>query len=170
MAKKLKQLAEKSAPDANLLKSVRDSAQEIWQAGLGAFAKAQQEGTKVFETLVKEGEGLSRKTRNIAESKINEVSGNVSKAASTISTKAQAQATEAWDKLEQVFEDRVARALNRLGVPTQKDVQALSKRVEELTASLNAMTGAKPAARKAPARKTAARKAAPRKPAAKRAA
>lgn len=170
MAKKLKQLAEKSAPDANLLKSVRDSAQEIWQAGLGAFAKAQQEGTKVFETLVKEGEGLSRKTRNIAESKINEVSGNVSKAASTISTKAQAQATEAWDKLEQVFEDRVARALNRLGVPTQKDVQALSKRVEELTASLNALTGAKPAARKAPARKTAARKAAPRKPAAKRAA
>jgi poly(hydroxyalkanoate) granule-associated protein len=170
MAKKLKQLAEKSAPDANLLKSVRDSAQEIWQAGLGAFAKAQQEGTKMFETLVKEGEGLSRKTRNIAESKINEVSGNVSKAANTISTKAQAQATEAWDKLEQVFEDRVARALNRLGVPTQKDVQALSKRVEDLTASLNALTGAKPAVRKATARKPAARKAAPRKAAAKRAA
>lgn len=170
MAKKLKQLAEKSAPDANLLKSVRDSAQEIWQAGLGAFAKAQQEGTKMFETLVKEGEGLSRKTRNIAESKISEVSGNVTKAASTISTKAQAQATEAWDKLEQVFEDRVARALNRLGVPTQKDVQALSKRVEDLTASLNAVTGAKPVARKATVRKPAARKAAPRKTATRRAA
>ncbi len=168
MAKKLKQLAEKSAPDANLLKSVRDSAQEIWQAGLGAFAKAQQEGSKMFETLVKEGEGLSRKTRNIAESKINEVSGNVTKAASTISTKAQAQATEAWDKLEQVFEDRVARALNRLGVPTQRDVQALSKRVEELTSSVQALSGVRPAARKAAVKKPAAKKVAAKKPAAKR--
>ena len=171
MAKKLKELAAKSAAvDGKILQAVRESAQEIWQAGLGAFAKAQQEGTKLFETLVKEGEGLSKKTRGMAEAKIGEVTGNVTKTASQLSARAQASANEAWDKLEQVFEDRVARALNRLGVPTQKDVQALSKRVEELTASLNAMTGAKPAARKAPARKTAARKAAPRKPAAKRAA
>ncbi len=174
MAKKLKQLAEKSASDSKLLQSVRESAQEIWQAGLGAFAKAQQEGTKMFEALVKEGEGLSKKTRSIAEGRINEVTGNVSKAASQFSSKAQAQATEAWDKLEQVFEDRVARALNRLGVPTQRDVQTLAKRVEELTASVHLLSGAKPAApRKAAAKKPAAKKPAAkkvvaRKPAAKR--
>ena len=163
MAKKLKQLAEKSASDSKLLQAVRESAQEIWQAGLGAFAKAQQEGTKMFEALVKEGEGLSKKTRSIAEGRINEVTGNVSKAASQISSKAQAQATEAWDKLEQVFEDRVARALNRLGVPTQRDVQTLSKRVEELTAKVAAMTGVKVAPRKAAAKKPAAKKAVAKK-------
>ena len=106
MAKKLKQLAEKSSSDSKLLQAVRESAQEIWQAGLGAFAKAQQEGTKMFEALVKEGEGLSKKTRSIAEGRINEVTGNVGKAASQFSSKAQAQATEAWDKLEQVLRSR----------------------------------------------------------------
>jgi len=174
MAKKLKQLAEKTMTDPKLLQAVRDSAQEIWQAGLGAFAKAQQEGTKLFEALVKEGEGLSKKTRSVAEGKINEVTGNVSKAATQISSKAQAQATEAWDKLEQVFEDRVARALNRLGVPTQRDVQTLAKRVEELTASVHALSGGKPApARKASAKPAAkpavVKKPATKKPAAKRA-
>ena len=169
MAKKLKHLAEKSMSDPKLLQAVRESAQEIWQAGLGAFAKAQQEGTKLFEALVKEGEGLSKKTRSVAEGKINEVTGNVSKAATQISSKAQAQATEAWDKLEQVFEDRVARALNRLGVPTQRDVQTLAKRVEELTASVHALSGSKPAAARKPAAKsTAAKKPAAKKPAAKK--
>lgn len=174
MAKKLKQLAEKSMSDPKLLQAVRESAQEIWQAGLGAFAKAQQEGTKLFEALVKEGEGLSKKTRSVAEGKINEVTGNVSKAATQISSKAQAQATEAWDKLEQVFEDRVARALNRLGVPTQRDVQTLTKRVEELTASVHALSGGKsaavrkPAAKAPGAKKPAAKKSVAKKPVAKR--
>ena len=169
MAKKLKQLAGKSASDSKLLQSVRESAQEIWQAGLGAFAKAQQEGTKMFEMLVKEGEGLSKKTRSIAEGRINEVTGNVSKVASQFSSKAQAQATEAWDKLEQVFEDRVARALNRLGVPTQRDVQTLAKRVEELTTSVHSLSGAKRAASaKAAAKKPAAKKSVAKKPAAKK--
>jgi poly(hydroxyalkanoate) granule-associated protein len=167
MAKKLKQLAEKSAADNKLLQAVRESAQEIWQAGLGAFAKAQHEGTKVFEALVKEGEGLSQKTRGLAEGKINEVTGKATKAATELSTKAQASATEAWDKLEQVFEDRVARALNRLGVPTQRDVQGLAKRVEELTASVQALSGVKPVAAKAAARKPAAKKVAVKKVAAK---
>jgi poly(hydroxyalkanoate) granule-associated protein len=175
MARKLKQLAEKSAADNKLLQAVRESAQEIWQAGLGAFAKAQHEGTKVFEALVKEGEGLSRKTRGLAEGKINDVTGKATKAASELSTKAQASATEAWDKLEQVFEDRVARSLNRLGVPTRRDVQDLAKRVEELTASVQALSGPGPAAAKAAAKKPVARKAAKKvaakgaRPAAKRA-
>lgn len=181
MVKKLKQGATKAGSDSKLIQAVRESAQEIWQAGLGAFAKAQQEGSKVFDVLVKEGEGLSKKTRGMAEGKINEVTGNVnkvtgnvSKAASQFSSKAQASATEAWDKLEQVFEDRVARALNRLGVPTQRDVQTLAKRVEDLNASVQGLSGAKPAAKKAKAKKPAAKKAAAKpaakKPAAKKAA
>ncbi len=163
MASKFKNL--KSKTEGNLKDTVRESAQEIWLAGLGAFSKAQAEGTKVFEALVKEGVGLQQKTRALAEDKLAGMTGNVAKAASQwtkaandITGKAQSTATGTWDKLEQVFEDRVARALTSLGVPTQRDVQALSKRVEELTAAVGGL-GGRPApaaaAKKAPAKKAA---------------
>jgi poly(hydroxyalkanoate) granule-associated protein len=159
MAKKLKQLAGKAGKGENqFVQSVRDSAQQIWLAGLGAFSKAQEEGGKVFEALVKEGETLHQKTRSIAEAKVAEVTGNVSKAASQISGRAQSAATETWDKLEQVFEDRVARALKRMGVPTAHELEALSKRIDGLAAAKAAprkpAAAKKVAARKAPAKRT----------------
>lgn len=159
MAKKLKQLAGKGGKGENqFVQSVRDSAQQIWLAGLGAFSKAQEEGGKVFEALVKEGETLHQKTRSIAEAKVAEVTGNVSKAASQISGRAQSAATETWDKLEQVFEDRVARALKRMGVPTAHELEALSKRIDGLAAAKAAprkpAAAKKVAARKAPAKRT----------------
>jgi poly(hydroxyalkanoate) granule-associated protein len=150
MVKRLKDIADASS-ESNLADTVRDSAQQIWLAGLGAFSKAQEEGAKVFEALVKEGKGLEAKTRKMTESRVNEVTGQVNKAAQTASNKANA----AWDKLEQVFEDRVARALNRLGVPTNKDISSLSKQVAELNATVAALT-AKP--RKAAAKKSAAKR------------
>ena len=142
MVKKLKAAATTSSADSQLASAVRDSAQQIWLAGLGAFGKAQDEGAKVFEALVKEGSTLQRRTKKLTEGKIGDVTGKVSKVAGEISK----QATEGWDKLEQVFEDRVARALNRLGVPTNKEIKALTVRVEELNTSVAAMSG-KPAAK-----------------------
>ncbi|MEO7760607.1 MAG: phasin family protein [Casimicrobiaceae bacterium] len=158
MVKRLKDIAE-AATDSKLADTVRDSAQQIWLAGLGAFSKAQEEGAKVFEALVKEGKGLEAKTRKMTESRMGEVSDQVSKAAQTATTKANA----AWDKLEQVFENRVARSLNRLGVPTNKDVGSLTRQVAELSAAVKALhakpraAAKKTVARKAPAKKAAAR-------------
>jgi len=166
MAKKLKELAQQAAKsESHLVQTVRDSAQQIWLAGLGAFSKAQEEGSKVFDALVKEGETLHKKTRGVAEAKVAEVTGTVGKAAS----RAQSAATETWDKLEQVFEDRVARSLNRLGVPTAREVEALAKRVDELSAGRKA-AGAKSAPRKAAAKKPIAKKAVAKKAPAKKAA
>lgn len=108
--------------------SVKDSAQQIWQAGLGAFNKAQAEGTKAFEALVKEGVSLQRKTQSVAEEKISEATNKMSSMATDISSKASGQ----WDKLESIFEDRVAKALNKLGVPSAKDVNVLIARIDEL--------------------------------------
>lgn len=139
MGKKLKALA--GLTENQLASTVKDSAQQIWLAGLGAFAKAQEEGTKVFDALVKEGETIHKKTRKAADDKMAEVAV---KAAGT------------WDRLEQVFEDRVARALGSLGVPAKKDIERLSKRVAELTAVVQQLTEAK-AAPKKPAPKPAAK-------------
>ena len=165
MVKKLQKLnADKKKSNAQLSSTVKESAQQIWLAGLGAFSKAQEEGGKVFEALVKEGLTIQRKTQAVAEEKITEATSRVSTMASDIGTKAQGQ----WDKLENIFEDRVAKALAKLGVPSARDLEALSARVDALAKGSKAAPVK--AAAKAPAKKAAAKKAAPAKAAAKPAA
>jgi poly(hydroxyalkanoate) granule-associated protein len=148
--------------DSQLAHSVKESAQQIWLAGMGAFSKAQEEGTKVFETLVKEGINLQRKTQGIAEDKINEVTGKMSAMAGTVSAKA----GQNWDKLEVIFEQRTAKAMAKLGVPSAADLQALSKRVDALAAAvakLSKTTPVKAAAKAAAAAPSASRPAAAKK-------
>ncbi len=162
MAKKLKALAK--SDDKQLADAVRTSAQQIWQAGLGAFAKAQEEGGRVFAKLVKEGTELQKRTQQMANGKVTEVTDTVAKMADSVSK----QAAGSWDKLEQVFEDRVSRSLKSLGVPTQKDIQSLTKRVEDLNKAVATLSGKKLAVTKV-APKAAVKKAAA-KPVAKKAA
>lgn len=163
MVKKIKSTASRATQadkSSQLAGAVKDSAQQIWLAGMGAFSKAQEEGTKVFEALVKEGTNLQKKTQGIAEEKISEVTGKMSAMADTVTSKA----GQNWDKLESIFEARTAKALNKLGVPTAKDVDALVQRVDALAAAVAKLSkGAAPkaavkAAAKAPAK--SARKAA----------
>ena len=139
--------------------NVKEQAQQIWLAGLGAFAKAQQDGTKAFEKLVSDGISMQRKAQSTAEEKLAEATHKATQAAHTFSERATGQ----WGKLEGIFEERVARALHSLGLPSAAEMQALHDRV----ASLEAHLGKKPAT-KAPA-KTAAKKAPAEKVAAKRA-
>lgn len=112
-----------------LTKSVSDSAQQIWLAGLGALAKAQTEGSNVFDALVKEGQIVQSKTQKVAESMVTEMP-------TSLNTMANNQATGILSKLEQVVEDRVACVLKRIGVATTKDIEDLSKRIEEYAASV----------------------------------
>ena len=138
MVKKLQKLAEKQAAapagllDSQLAQTVKDSAHQIWLAGLGAFAKAQGEGGKVFETLIKEGVNLQRKTQAAAGEKLGDVAGKMTAMAGEVGSKANAQ----WDKLETIFEERTARALGRLGVPSAKELAALVERVAALEKAL----------------------------------
>lgn len=173
MVKKLQKMAEKKTVsaagllDSQIAQTVKDSAQQIWLAGLGAFSKAQEEGNKVFEALVKEGVSLQRKTQAVAEERIGDVTGKMSTLAEGVTAKAGQQ----WDKLETIFEDRVSKALNRLGVPSSKDVEALTQRIDELSAQVAKLSkapraAAKPAAKANGAAKPAAKRASSRKAAA----
>ena len=159
MGEQVKDKASKAAAgllDSQLATSVKESAQQIWLAGMGAFSKAQEEGSKVFEALVKEGTSLQKKTQGLAEDKISEVTGRMSAMADSVTAKA----GQNWDKLESIFEQRTAKAMNKLGVPTAKDVDALIKRVDELAAAVSRLNkGAPKAAAKASA-KTATKPAA----------
>ena len=145
MLKKMKAASEDapSAAPKDLSKSVLESSRLIWLAGLGAFSRAQQEGTKVFETLVKQGEALESRTKRTAI----DTAAAAGTAAKAKAKEMQAMAGGTWDKLEQVFEARVARALSKLGVHTHDDVEKLSARVDALSEAVNDLiktTGAKP--------------------------
>ena len=122
---------------------VKDSAQQIWLAGLGAFAKMQQEGSKAFEALVKDGAGMQKKTQQAAEETLAQAQARMSGFANEFGAKAVGQ----WGKLENIFEERVAKALEKIGVPTGAEVDALRARVAELEAKLG-VAAAKPAKRK----------------------
>jgi len=113
---------------------VQESAQQIWQAGLGAFAKAQEEGSKVFQGLVKEGLDLQRQTKAAAEQKLAEVS---------------AKAAQPWDKLETIFEERVNKALTHLGVPSLLDFEALKAELAALKQQVAALEGGAKTAKRA---------------------
>ena len=144
MVKKMKSSSGSAAASqqgSHLAASVKDSAQQIWLAGMGAFSKAQEEGTKVFETLVKEGLNLQKKTQGLAEDKISEVTGKMSAMADNVTAKA----GQNWDKLEAIFEARTAKAMGKLGVPTAKDVDALVKRVDALAAAVARLSKSAPA-------------------------
>ena len=152
--------------DSALAASVREHAQQIWLAGMGAFAKAQDEGRQVFESLVSEGSTLQAKTQRVAADKLQEVTGKVSSLADDVG----ARAGQQWDKLESIFEDRTAKALRRLGVPTSADLKALADRIDALSAQLAADRSSRtPKATgqaskgSPPVRKTPARKRTPRK-------
>lgn len=168
MVKKLKAMADKKKNasgaglfDSALASSVKESAQQIWLAGMGAFAKAQAEGRQVFDALVKEGVTLQKKTQSAAEERFGDVSSKMTSMADEVTAKAGKQ----WDKLESIFEERTAKAMKKLGVPSSKDVEALMARIDALSAQV--ANGAKSAARKTAARTGA--KTAPKKTAAKRA-
>ncbi|ARN22348.1 phasin family protein [Piscinibacter gummiphilus] len=144
-------------PNPDFVNTVRESAQQIWLAGLGAFAKAQAEGGKVFETLVQEGTTIQRKTQAAAEEKFGEMGSRWSGLAGDMTSKAGQQ----WDKLESIFEDRTARALTRLGVPSAKQVEDLEARVAELAEQVAKLQKAAAPARPAAAKRSAARSATP---------
>ena len=130
---------------------IKDSAQQIWLAGLGAFAKMQQEGSKAFEALVKDGLGVQKKTQQAAEETLAQAQARMAGIANEFGNKA----STGWGKLESIFEDRVARALEKLGMPSAQEVAALQARVQALEAQLHRQDGAARAAARAP-RKTAA--------------
>jgi poly(hydroxyalkanoate) granule-associated protein len=133
--------------EKGISKAVLESSHQIWLAGLGAFAKAQQGGKQVFDMLVKQGEVLEAKTRSAAA----QTADAAREAAKAKAKEMQTMAGGTWDKLEQVFEDRVSRALARLGVYTSSDVERLSERVNELSEAVNALLKAQGIQRKPPA-------------------
>jgi poly(hydroxyalkanoate) granule-associated protein len=153
MARKSKSRTQSDPGSNDSAEAIRDSAQKIWLAGLGAFERARTEGPRMFETLVEQGRTMGARAMGAADEALRTVrEANYSGGR--------------WDKLEQVFEDRVSKSLGRLGVLTARDVEDLSRQVNELNETVRKMMSgaarqparARPASRKKKAAAGATRK------------
>lgn len=124
---------------ATVLTDVKGYARKIWLAGLGAYAKAGQEGAEYFKELVKSGENVEEQGKKLvneqveaANSQIDSVKSSVTGNVNSVKGKVDVQ----LDKIEKAFDARVASALNRIGIPSKQDVAALSAKLDELSALL----------------------------------
>ncbi len=115
--------------DPQLAGKIKDSARQIWLAGLGAYTKAEADAGKFFERLVNEGEQLESKTRGVVEKQLKSVEHRVEDV--------REKATGTWDRLEHMFDQRVSGALRRLGIHRREEIDALERRIEALEAELH---------------------------------
>ncbi len=138
-------------------------AHQVWLAGLGAMAKAQEQGSKAMEALMSDGLAFQRKSQAEAQQRLQEATERLSHLASDFGQSTSGRV----DKLEHLFEERVAKALHRLGMPSLLDIQMLSERVAQLESQLQALQSdskltsapvslpqSTPAAKKAASKKT----------------
>ena len=124
--------AKKVEEKATLLTDVKHAARQIWLAGLGAYSKAGQEGADYLKDLIKSGESVEKQGKKLVTEQVEAANDTVKTSVSSVKEKVEVQ----LDKVEKAFDARVASALNRLGIPSTKDVAALSAKLDELSAVL----------------------------------
>ncbi|HLV76546.1 MAG TPA: phasin family protein [Marinobacter sp.] len=128
--------------DPHLADKIKGSARQIWLAGLGAYTKAEEDAGKFFERLVQEGEQLETRTRGVVGKQLRTVEDRVGEV--------RERATGTWDKLENLFDQRVSGALKRLGIHRREEIEALEQRIAALESELSRLhaeggTGSVPA-------------------------
>lgn len=138
--------------------TVIENVHQIWLAGMGAIAKAQKEGPSAFQDAVAEGLKLLNKSRSQAEKTLRETFEAAQDTVQTRLDSARDQANETWDNLESLFQSRVHKALQQIGVPNAEEIELLTKRVAELNENVKALSakqkrGRAKAAKRAPARR-----------------
>jgi len=115
----------------------------IWLAGLGAVARAQREGPKLFESLVEEGGSLEERQRANATRLVKGAWEGLRETVDARAAEVRGKAGETLENLEAIFQSRVQKALQQLGMPTSKEINALSRKVNELNQSVHALTRSK---------------------------
>lgn len=111
---------------------VVQSAQKIWLAGIGALATAEEEGSKLFNSLVKKGETYEAQGKK----RVDEVKARVEEVVG--------KAEGSIEKLSGALDEKVAEAINRLGVPSRDEIAQLTKSVEELTVKVDSLKATPP--------------------------
>lgn len=114
---------------------VRKYAHQIWLAGLGVYAKAGKDSAEYFKTLVSEGEELEQNGKEFISERIDQAGSKVA----SLKDRLQDRNGGNLHKVEEMFDERVASALERMGIPSKSDIEQLSNKLDMLSASLKSM-------------------------------
>lgn len=139
---------------------VEKYSRQIWLAGLGAYSKVSKDGSKLFDTLVKDGEKAEKAAKSGDAKQADALKASIESSAGTTRSRVEEvkdRAIGKWGELEEAFDKRLNSAISRLGVPSRNEVKALNDKVELLTRQLEALTGV---SSKATVKKAAAKPAA----------
>ncbi|MFZ6046039.1 phasin family protein [Pseudomonas sp. CR3202] len=131
----VKKKVEKVESKSTVIADVKLYARKIWLAGLGAYAKAGAEGVDYFKELVKAGEGVEKQGKKLVDEQVEAANTQFDSVKSSV-TGVKEKVELQIDKIEKAFDNRVASALNRIGIPSRQDVEALSAKLDELSALL----------------------------------
>ena len=130
--------------------SVVENVQQVWLAGMGAIARAQKEGPAAFHEAVAEGIKLLNRSRSNAEQLIRDVFETAQDSVQSRIGSARDQASETWDNIEALFQSRVQKAMQQLGVPSADEIRLLTRRVAELNENVKALSAKRPRGGKSP--------------------
>jgi poly(hydroxyalkanoate) granule-associated protein len=108
-----------------------------------AQAQARAQGSKAFENLVADGLAFQRKSQAAAQEKLHAAAAHFNQLTQGLGAGLVQPMGAKVDRLEHLFEDRVARALKSLGLPTAQEVADLQERVAALEAALGQKAPAK---------------------------
>ncbi|MEZ0199601.1 phasin family protein, partial [Pseudomonas qingdaonensis] len=124
-----KVIAKKKDEALDTLGEVRGYARKIWLAGIGAYARVGQEGADYFKELVRAGEGVEKRGKKRIDKELDAANHQLDEVGEEVS-RVRGKVEIQLDKIEKAFDARVGRALNRLGIPSKHDVEALSIKLE----------------------------------------
>lgn len=99
-----------------------------------------------MDKMIKQGTALQVKGRKLAVATAKEAQAAVLGARDAVTARADDARTRtmaAVSQLEKVFENRVQSAISKLGVPTARDVRALSRQVAQLQQSVDQLRRAR---------------------------
>jgi len=128
--------------------------QHVWLAGVGALARAQRRGPKLFNELVDEGSRAVARARTSAESGTRDAMKGLRRAFGTLEKgveSAREQASGTWDQVGKMFEVRMHKAMRQLGMPTSDDIVALTRKVKELNTAVDDLARRSARAQRRPA-------------------
>lgn len=126
-----------SEHESSIAQKIKESAGQIWLAGLGAYAKAEKEGNKLFDNLVRDGEQVEERTKEAdCESEAKRGIDRQFAAYRERVEEVKDRASSSWERLEKAFDQRVSSALGRLNIPTKRDIEELRDRIDQLSSAV----------------------------------
>ena len=163
-------MAKKESKAKQRVNEFTEQLDNVFLAGLGAFANAQKMGSETFESLVKDGEKFRKEASKKTEKLIDDVQDSVREMRDDAEERAEGLLDRVRDrsklnKLQSAFDKRVADAMDRMNVPSKNDIDMINKKLNKILKSVEAQTKKPAAKKKTASKKTTTKKTAATKPA-----